>query len=71
MLWVTTVLALIILLTRIKLCTPVTGLMNTNIPMEKGGSIVYVPFWVVALLSAMILTAGYLIYRFLTEGKSF
>ena len=45
--------------------------MNTNDSVKAGGTVVYVPFLEVALVSVLLLIAGYAIYRFLTAGNSF
>lgn len=43
--------------------------MNLNDSVKEGETVINIPFWVVALVSAILVMAGYAIYHLLTSGN--
>ena len=51
--------------------TPVHKNAKPDDSVKSDGTVVYIPFWLVALVSFFLLLSGYAIYRFLTAGDLF
>lgn len=48
----------------------ITNSMDANDSIQANETVIRVPFWLVALVSAVLLMAGYAVYYFLTGGNS-
>jgi type VI protein secretion system component VasF len=48
----------------------ITNSMDANDSIRANEKVIRVPFWLVALVSAVLLMAGYAVYYFLTGGSS-